>query len=247
MQAGALSRLGSAALALSLIVTQTGCVSMQPRSGAGASTGSKGSLTPAERKMREDSAKLDVKSSIQGCLAGAAAGALVGLLAGGGRSRDIVIGTVGGCVVGVGANAYIQSKRKQYYSNEERIQSEIADVRADNERLARLVSSSKKVMAADRRKIASLEKAYRNKSMSLEQARREMDAVKANRDHLENTVGSLKKKEKDWQEISEAERNSGANTAGLDAEIRKLRKKVNRLEKEVALMDQEIVTSPIAG
>lgn len=249
MQTGALRRILSVTLAMSLVITQTGCVSVPTLPSGGTSSGGTqvASLTPAERKMREDSAKLDAKSSLQGCLAGAAAGALVGMLSGGKRRNNMLIGAAIGCGVGVGANAYIQSKRQQYQYDEQRLQSIIADVRADNERLASLISSSKAVMAADRKKIAAIDKAYRSKSVSLEEARREMASVKANRNHLKHTVGALQEKEQSWQEVSKAERSSGANTAQLDVEITKLRRKVTSLEKEVALMDQQINVSPVAG
>lgn len=123
----------------------------------------------------------------------------------------------------------------------------IADVRADNQKLAGLISTSKEVIAADRRKIAEIDKAYRKKAISMDDARRQMANVKANRDHLQKTANSLKKKEDNWIEISNLERQSGSDTAKLDAEIKKLQSQVSSLEKEVKLMDKQINVSPVAA
>ncbi len=243
------TRLVVLSVTLSFATVQVGCVTVPTVGGGGASGGGTQAtaLTPAEQRMRQESSQLDVKSSIQGCLAGAAAGALVGMLAGGKRSNNVLIGAAIGCGVGLGANAYVQSKRSKYHTEEQRMAAMIADVRADNQKLAGLISTSKEVIAADRRKIAEIDKAYRKKAISMDDARRQMANVKANRDHLQKTANSLKKKEDNWIEISNLEKQSGSDTAKLDAEIKKLQSQVSSLEKEVKLMDKQINVSPVAA
>ncbi len=242
------SRPGIVCLTLSFAIVQAGCVTM-PTAGGGGSSGQTQatSLTPAEQRMRQESAQLDVKSSLQGCLAGAAAGALLGMLSGGNRSNNMLVGAAIGCGVGLGANAYVQSKRKTYQNEEQRMAAMIADVREDNRRLAGLISSSQEVIAADRRKIAEVDAAYRKKAISIDDARRQLASVKANRDHLQKTASTLQKKEDDWVQISNLERQSGSDTTKLDAEINVLKGQVSSLQKEVKLMDKQINVSPVAA
>lgn len=223
-----------------------GCASSHSTRGARSSY-DRGSLTPAEQRMREQSSTFDVKTSLQGCAAGAVAGALLGMLSKGDRSNNVMIGAAAGCGVGLAANAYVQTKRNSYQNEEQRMASMIADVRADNARLAGLISSSKEVIAADKRKLAQVDKAYRQKSISASQARRDLAGVRANRAHLQKTVDTLREKEDNWIEISELERRSGADTRGLDKEIGKLRSQVSALEKEMSLMDKQIRVSPVAA
>lgn len=252
MPAAVRNRSGTLCAILSCAIVGGGCDTAPIAGKRGTSGGyaQARALTPAEQRLRQESAPLDAKTSIQGCLAGAAAGALLGMLAGrdrDNRSKGVMIGAAVGCGVGVGVNAYVQSKRRQYQNEEQRMESMIADVRADNRRLAGLISTSKDVMAADRRKIAEIDKAYARKSISANEARQQLTSVKANRDHLRKTLGSLKKKEGDWAQISNLERGAGSDTTELDTEIEKLKTQVSTLEKEVTLMDKRINASPVAA
>jgi uncharacterized membrane protein len=197
--------------------------------------------------MRQQSSQLDAKTSLQGCAAGAVAGALLGMLSDGKRSNNMMIGAAAGCAVGLAANAYVQSKRQQYQNDEQRIAAMTADVRAENARLSSLIETSEEVIAADRKRLAQVNAAYRSKAISTEQARRDLAGVKANRDQMQNTVDALKNKQNDWVEISNLERQTGTNTAQLDQEIGVLKKRISGLEQEVALMDKQINASPVAG
>jgi hypothetical protein len=231
-------------LALAVALVQTGCMTV-PTAPSGRTQTSY--LTPAEQRLRQQSAQMDAKSSLQGCLAGAVAGALIGMLPKGDRRDNVLIGAAAGCAVGLAANAYVQSKRQQYYNDEQRIAAMTADVRADNERVAALIDTSREVIAADRHRLEQVDNAYRRRVISADQARRELASVRANRDQLQSTVNSLKTKQGDWVEIATLEHQAGANTAPLDREIRALEQRISGLEQEVALMDRQINASPVAG
>ncbi|SDX20289.1 YMGG-like glycine zipper-containing protein [Thiocapsa roseopersicina] len=231
-------------VSVSLALLQAGCAGYPTMSGG---TASGVPLTPAEQRMRQQSSQLDAKTSLQGCAAGAVAGALLGMLSDGKRSNNMMIGAAAGCAVGLAANAYVQSKRQQYQNDEQRIAAMTADVRAENARISSLIATSEEVIAADRKRLAQVNAAYRNKAISSEQARRDLAGVKSNRDQLRSTVDSLKAKQQDWVDISNLERQSGTNTAQLDQEIGSLKKRISGLEQEVALMDKQINASPVAG
>jgi uncharacterized protein YcfJ len=229
----------------------SGCVATMPSGPTGASSNSAGgatkvAYTPAERRLRQESS-LFSQTSMQGCIAGAVAGALVGLLATrrDNQGRGALIGAAGGCAAGLAVNAYVQNQRVQYRNNEARINAMIADVRADNQKLAGMVSTTRSVIAEDKRRIAAVNAQYLNQQISVDQARVELARVKENRALLDNTIRNVKKRESDWNDIASIERQSGVNTARLDAEIGQLRRKVEALEAEAALIDREIAASPV--
>ena len=239
------STLGGSAMALILVASLSGCATPAPTGGSNRGT-SMANYTPAEQNLRREST-LFSKSSAQGCLAGAVAGALIGILSTRDNRRGAVIGAVGGCAVGVGANAYVQNKRGQYRSSEARINAMIADVRADNAKISRLIATTQTVIEDDKRKIAQVKAGLRDKQLSVAQANAELARVKENRRLLANTIADVQQKEDDWVQISQYERQSGANTAQLDAEIGTLKNKVATLEQEAALLDREIAAPPAAA
>lgn len=228
-----------------------GCVATTPTAGARASYAS---YSPAEAALRKQAQPFS-RTSMQGCVAGAAAGALLGLLVDSmqndrrhnSRRNKMLIGAAGGCAAGMAANVYVQNRRNQYQRNEVRINAMIADVRADNERIAGLISTTRRVIADDQRRIAEVTRLYRDKQISVAQARAELARVKENRRLLGNTISGVKEREQDWREVAAIERRSGVNTARLDAEINQLKGKVAALEAEAALIDREIAATPAAA
>jgi hypothetical protein len=206
-------------------------------------------LSPSEQSLRRQSTDL-TKTNTQACVSVGAVAALTTLLLSSGR-RDAgeraALAAIAGCGVGVGVNTYVQNRRQQYAYSEQRLEAMIQDVRRDNARVARLISTAREVTHADRRRINEVNRAYARKQMSLGQARRELGAVKDNRDHLRQTLSALKKKENDWVRISRIERRAGADTRALDAEIKRLRDQIATLEEELRLIDRQIRVSPVAA
>jgi hypothetical protein len=225
----------------------SGCVSTLPSGTPGATaTATPASYTPAERKLRSESAQF-AKTSLQGCLAGAAAGALIGALTGEDSGRRAMIGAAGGCAAGFAVNAYVQNKRSQYRDTEARINAMIADVREENENISGLISITRDVIAEDKKRIAAVNAKIRSNEISAAQARAELARVKENRRVLGNTIDGLKDKQAGFAEAAKLERSAGAETAKLDAEIRELKGKVATLEAEAELIDREIAASPVAA
>ena len=204
-----------------------------------------GSATPAEQQLRAESAVFN-KSGLQGCLiTGGASAVLVYLL-----KKDegaAIAAAIVGCGVGIGANYYLQQRRKQYAGDEQRLEQMIADVRADNERLGRIIESAEEVVSEDKKKIDSIDRAYKQKQITMEQARQQMQSVDDNREYLEQTLANLKKREADWVEVAEAERGnqSTADMAGMDQEIDKLQTQIAALESDLEILVNRRSVSPI--
>jgi ribosomal protein S24E len=236
----------AALLAATLSVALIGCASTARDDGVYRGSGS---LSPSEQSLRRQSSDL-TRTNTQACVTVGAAAALATLLLSGGRSdagERAAVAALAGCGVGIGVNSYVQHRRQQYAYSEQRLQAMIQDVRQDNAKVARLISTSREVMETDRQRIADVNRAYKRKDISLAQARREMSAVEDNRNHLKQTLAALRKKESDWVQISRIERGAGADTRGLDAEIAKLRGQIATLEEELRLMDQQIRVSPVSA
>lgn len=237
---------GTALLAVTISVALVGCATGVRDDGAYRGAGT---LSPSEQALRRQSKDLN-RTNAQACVTVGAAAALATLLLSSGRSdagQRAAVAALAGCGVGVGVNSYVQHRRAQYAYSEQRLQAMIQDVREDNAKVARVISTSRDVMERDRQRIAEVNRAYERKEISLAQARREMRAVEDNRNHLKQTLAALRKKENDWVQVSRIERGAGADTRGLDAEIAKLRNQIATIEEELRLMDQQIRVSPVSA
>ena len=234
------------AMYVTATILLTGCAST---TGLGGRSHESRDLTPAERSLRQQSSEL-TETNIQACLTGGAVAGIAMLLLSQGRrdaTQRTMLAALAGCGIGVGVNSYVQERRRQYVYSEQRLQAMIQDLRRDNAKVARLIGTSRKVMSADRRRIAEVNQSYARKKISLAQARREIRAVEDNRNHLEQTLSALKKKEHDWLLISRSERRIGSDTRHLDAEIQKLQEQIATLEEDLRLMDEQIRVSPVSA
>jgi hypothetical protein len=189
------------------------------------------------------------RTSLEGCLTvGAVAAIGANLLSEKGhRRRNAAIGGLLGCGAGVAANAYVQGQRRQYASNEDRLQAEIAKMRADNQRVAALIETTRQTISADIQHMTSLNAAYRTRQVSLADAQSRMRRIKANRDHLQQTLASLKGKEQSWRAVAASNRQFGNDTREMDQEIEALEKQISSLEQDLDLLDQQIRVSPVSG
>jgi len=203
------------------------------------------SATPAEQQLRSNSAVFN-RSGLQACLISGGATGLLTYLVKKDKGAAIAAAVVG-CGVGIGANYYLQQRRNQYADDEQRLEQMIADVRADNERLGGIIKSAEEVVSEDQKKIDSIDREYKKKQITMEQARQKMQSVDDNREYLEQTLANLKKREADWLEVAEAERGnqSKADMAGMDQEIDQLQNQIAALESDLEILVNRRSVSPI--
>jgi outer membrane murein-binding lipoprotein Lpp len=217
----------------------SGCVQTMPMT-------SNAAMTPEEQMMRQQGDAFN-KTVVEGAAVGAVAGALAGLLI----NRDVkgaLVGAASGAVLGGGTGYYLAQKQKQYASNEQRMDAMIADVRTDNEKVAGLIRSSKDVIAADMQRIDQLNKGIASGNITKENAKRELARVEENEKYLQKTIGNLKKKQIEWEEIASQTKGQGTSqqTKALNGEINKLEKQVASMEKELDSLVQRRKVVPVA-
>lgn len=206
--------------------------------------------TAAEQRLRNESQAL-ANTSAQACLTVGAVSALGAYLLSRKNDRrvagNVALAGIAGCGIGVGVNSYVQSRRQQYASNEQRLQVMIQELRADNQRLAGLVDTTRQVVAEDRAKVDAIERAMEAKHLTVAEAEKRMGSVTDNRDHLYKTLATLETKQRQWQEVSARERQGGVDTAALDREIARLEAQIGAIKKEIELLDARIEISPVAA
>ncbi len=229
----------SVVLATSLLFTA--CNVNPPRGDDSSAT----PLTPAEDELRTEAGSMN-RSGLQACLISGGAAALGTYLLSKDKTKSIAAAVIG-CGVGVGANYYLQNKRKQYAGNEERLETMIADIREDNARLSRIIQSAEKVMSGDKQRIDEIDKAYREKQITLQQAQDKMKSVDDNRAYLETTLENLRKREAEWQKVATEERKvqSSDGMVKMDKEISQLQGQIASLEGDLEILVNRRSISPI--
>lgn len=125
---------------------------------APAQTAAAESLTPAERRMREQS-KAFQKTVWEGALIGAGTTGLIALLIG--EETAMLASLLGGGAAGGLAGSYVAHKQKQFSNKEDVLNSMIADVRKSNAETQEFIASVREVIAEDQRRLAAVEQQVR--------------------------------------------------------------------------------------
>ena len=156
---------GWSKIAMALVLSAAGGCAQAPQkpassaaSGGEASVSAQGgeavSLTPVERRLREQSQAFQ-RTVWEGALLGAGATSfLTAFLTG--QELVMLAGGAGATAGGLGG-AYIANKQKQYSSKEEVLEAMTADVRKSNEETESLIASVREVIAEDKRRLAALQ------------------------------------------------------------------------------------------
>lgn len=203
-------------------------------------------LTPEEQRLRQQ-AEVFNNTVLEGALVGAAIGSLSGLL----TRRDAkgaLVGGVAGAALGSAAGHYIAQKQQEYANTEERIDAVIADAREDNQRMSELVSTSKKVIAADKRRIAQLEKQIASGAISKEKARRQLADIEANERYLSKTAANLERRKRDWEVIAEQaqDQSTSGQRKAMTGEIKKMEAQIGSMERELDSLVERRRITPVA-
>lgn len=235
-------RAGAPVLALCLAACATAPV---PTSGTAG-------LTPDEVALREQSASFVAQNVFEGAVVNAAIGCVLGAIlvySLTGEGDDAAVGCgVGGAAGAVygGVDGYVTAKRTQAAENElAAIRAMTADVRSENEKLARLVESSQRVAENDRLRVDALKARIDAKQITLEQARAEAKLVRENTAQIDQVVAEARERRDNYVE-ARAKLAPSANTQELDSEIATLNGEITELETQLTLVNSSLQVSGLS-
>jgi len=200
------------------------------------------SYSPASQQMRNDSWYVNT-SYLEACGVGIVAGGVIGAISGDDsdeRKKRALVGAGAGCVLAMGANWWLQGQRESAAYQEQDMKQALATIKEDNKKLSGLVRSSKAVVAEDKRKIRQIDKAYRNKTISLQDARAQMAEVDDNEAHLKKTLANLEERRNNWKQLGGKLRasQSQSDVREMDNQIASLEKKIGVLKGELSSLEQ---------
>jgi hypothetical protein len=211
-----------------------------------------GGLTPDEIALREQSASFVAQNVFEGAVVNAAIGCVLGAIlvySLTGEEGDAAVGCgVGGAAGAVygGVDGYVTAKRTQAAENElAAVRAMTDDVRAENEKLGRLVESSQRVAENDRRRIDALKTRIDSKQITLEQARAEAKLVRENTAEIEGVLTAARERRDNYVE-ARAKLAPSSNAQELDGEIATLNGEIAELESQLALVNTSLQVSGLS-
>jgi hypothetical protein len=215
-------------------------------------SGDTAGLTPDEVALREQSASFVAQNVFEGAVVNAAIGCVLGAIlvySLTGEGDDAAVGCgVGGAAGAVygGVDGYVTAKRTQAAVSElAAVRAMTADVRSENEKLARLVESSRRVAENDRRRIDALKARIDAKQMTVEQARVEAKLVRENTAQIEQVLVEARERRDNYVQ-ARAQLAGGSETAELDGEIATLDGEIADLESQLTLVNNSLQVSGLS-
>ncbi len=192
--------------------------------------------SPSEDRLYQQGQAFD-STVAEGCVMGATVGALLGYLLAPRDKRGTyaVGGALAGGALGCGSGMWLAKSQQQYAMTEQELDAMASELRQQNTQLAGLVDSARQVIAADKAKIARIDKDLAAGRISLAEARTEMGSVDGNRQYLEQTLANLKREQSNWKQAAARVRQqpNQARAAEIDREVVRLERQVASLESEL--------------
>ena len=219
----------------------TGCETMPSSFG---SLSTERELTETEKELHDQGDQFN-KTVLQGAAVGAIAGALLGALLGG-DSQAAAIGAVTGAAAGAAGGYHVAKKQQHYATEEDRINSMIADVSKDNQKLVTYITTTKKYIAESNLRIEEIKKQHASALITEEEIKDHVARLKNNRSRIAKSIESLKESRDQYQYALDEQRSVSNITkvAQLDSEISMLESNINTMESELANLDSVINESP---
>lgn len=186
------------------------------------------------RLTQGDDSDYFTKSGVQACAAGAAAGALACLVSNSGnKAACMAIAAVAGCGIGAGVDALIDQRRKQAASKEQYLNSLIADVQNDNQKMAERISTFDQVISENSKTLAALQTAVANKTVDQKKATADLAQLTRNKEYMEKQLAGMNKRIAEWNEAASAVQQEGVNP-------QQLRQQISELEARKASLTQSL-------
>lgn len=222
---GLIFRVTAAAMALVL----AGC----------ASTGSNmltGGPSADSRLTQGKEAEFFSKSGYQACAAAAAVGVL-GCLVASTDNKAVCAVAVGiaTCGVAMGANYYLDQRRKEYANTSERLTIMTQDIEADTRKIVARSATMEAVIKDDTARMAEIKKQMAAKTMDETAAKKELASVEKNIAFMKKEVSNMQDKMSQYREVADAER-----MAGNPKQVRLLETKIAETEKRIVALNKQL-------
>ena len=172
------------------------------------------------------------KSGLQSCAIGAGLGAL-GALLGGGDGTTVAVAAAAGCGVGAGADYLLDQRRAEFANNEQRMNSYINDIEADNKKLEEYMVNVRQVIEKNKRQLAQIDLDIKTKSGDEKARDQELATMRANQASLNETIEELDERIATYQGVAEQESTAGVTSARMLQKLTKLETERNDLQRLV--------------
>ena len=198
-------------------------------------------LSADEKRLRAQEDEFN-STVAGGVIAGALAGALIGVLIGG-DAKSGAIGAGVGAVAGGGAGNYVASKKKQYATEQARLDSVRQDVKNDNLRVAQMINITERVIDKNKTELQQMRRMVAAGTKKRGDMNALLAKVSGHRDSVNKSISGLKNRKTQYFQASSSNSNSNAETR---AEISKLNNQISSLERQVQQFDKILEVNRIS-
>lgn len=200
---------------------------------AGCQTLGMGTSAEADPLLEQDKPTFLVsKSGIQSCAIGAGLGALGALLFGG-DATTVAVAAAAGCGVGAGTDYILDQRRAEFANNEQRMNSYISDIQADNQKLQAYMMNVRQVVDKNKRQLAQIDLDIKTKSGDEKARTRELEIMRANQASLQETIEELNERIAMYQDIAFKESTAGVTSARMLNQLTQLERERDDLQRLV--------------
>ena len=202
---------------------------------------SNANLSPDEQRLRAQEEEFNT-TVVGGVVAGALAGALIGTLLGG-DAESGAIGAGIGAAAGGAAGSYVANKKKQYATEQARLDSVRKDVEVVNRQVAQRINLAERIIDKNKTELQQMKRLVASGSKKRGDMTALLTKVSGNRASVTNSIAELKKRKTQYFQASSSNSNANAETR---AEIDKLENQISTLEKQVQQFDEIIKVNRIS-
>jgi len=157
-----------------------------------------------------------------------------------GNSRSIAegaaIGGVAGAAGGAISGVQTANAKQQYALQEAQLDCQAKAAKADNEKLKRMVETTRAAVAQTEKQLADLEAAYAAKRTSRDEAQKELASVDESTASVQRNIDAMNKRLAEYQQARDSTMhasNNSLNTAELDKQIADLNTQIDAAEADL--------------
>ena len=210
--------------------TLTGCMTFSDGGGA--------SLSPEERTLRQE-AQVFNETVLGGAAAGAAIGGLTCMLFGSSLGDCATEAAIGAAVGGIAG--YVTASKQQAANEQVRATDIVTrDLHAENERLASLVATARRVLEENRASNEELRARIANNEAEAGEIDAQRRRIQSNVEVLNGVIANLNEKRSQYTEVAGNLDDEGEDTAALRKEVREMSEQIDLLVDYRTALEEEL-------